>query len=213
MDPLRQLRAAAKVLREMDCRFGVAGGLAANLFRASHRLTRDVDLLFFGEPAEKSEQEGRKLLERLGLHVGVARVADLSRAPMMGKKTTPVAMLVGRRPTQEAEGGVDLLLPALSWVTEAVDRAQLHIVDFGFARLPTITVEDFILSKASALADNPSRYKDMDDLQAVFAADLPLDLVYLTSRFEKYRLSLPKDLARFAPKALQRAVKGAGQRR
>jgi hypothetical protein len=166
-----------------------------------------VDLLLLVEPIEKTEEVATRFLQKLGFEVGRARAADLMRAPMMGKKTTPVVLLVGREKNAKREGGVDILLPRMAWVREAVDRAQNHRVDYGFGKLPTITIEDFIVSKLFALRDNPTRFKDLDDLQSVFGSNPSLDLVYLTGAFGRYRLTLPRELKRVAPKGVRTAAR------
>jgi predicted nucleotidyltransferase len=207
VEPLKALEVAALALKRLDCRFAVAGGLAANFFRSEPRLTQDVDLLLLADSLEASQETAEKLLRNLGYRPGLARAADLKRAPMMGKRTTPVLMVIGRKKGEEREGGVDVLLPRMAWVPTAVERAQHHLIDFGFAKLPTITIEDFILAKAFALRDNPTRYKDMDDLKAVFESGHPMDLVYLVKAIERYNLGLPGDLRRLAPQALRRAFR------
>ncbi|MFH1018639.1 MAG: nucleotidyl transferase AbiEii/AbiGii toxin family protein [Pseudomonadota bacterium] len=212
MGPLEILRTTERALRRVDCRFAVAGGIAANLFRKEPRLTRDVDLLLLADAPIRSQEVAGRLLRDLGFRVGIARQADLKRSPMMGRKTSPVVMLVGRMEGRESEGGVDILLPGMLWVPQAVERAQHHVIDFGFAKLPTITVEDFIVSKAFALRDNPSRFKDMDDVQAVFESGNLLDLIYLVEQFERFRLSLPRELRRSAPSALRRVMRSRAKR-
>jgi hypothetical protein len=208
--PIERLRSASRALRTVNCRYAVAGGIAANLYRSEPRLTQDVDLLLLAEPAEESEEVASQFLRKLGFEVGRARVADLVTAPMMGKKTTPVVLLVGRGKGKKEEGGVDILLPKMAWVPSAVERAQHHQVNFGFGKLPTITIEDFILAKVFAIRDNPSRFKDLDDLQSVFGLKPELDLVYLAEAFVRFHLTLPRELKRIAPKGLRTAVrKGA----
>ncbi len=206
--PLERLEEVTKILRKTKGNFAVAGGIVANLFRPEPRLTQDVDLLLIAEQERETEELAVKILKKLGLHVGYARESDLRRAPMMNKKSTPVVMLVGRDKGQEADGGVDILLPRMPWVKSALLRAQHHLVDFGFAKLPTITLEDFIVSKAFALRDNPTRYKDLDDLKSILEGNREADIPYLASEFDRFSLSLPKELLHDLPKALRRALHG-----
>ncbi|MFH1263407.1 MAG: nucleotidyl transferase AbiEii/AbiGii toxin family protein [Pseudomonadota bacterium] len=210
MGPIELLESAVRALRKVDCRFAVAGGIAANLFRSEPRLTQDVDLLLLADPIEKTEEIATRFLQKLGFEVGRAKVADLVQAQMMGKKTTPVVLLVGREKGTKGEGGVDILLPKMAWVQGAIERAQHHRVDFGFGKLPTITIEDFIVSKLFALRDNPSRFKDLDDLQSLFGSNPSLDLVYLAGAFGRYHLTLPRELRRLAPKGIRAAARRPG---
>lgn len=205
MGPLELLKAAARILKSNKTRFAVAGGLVENFFRQEPRLTKDVDLLLLLAPPGNEERMAKSIIRQLGFEPASARAAALSRAPMMGKRTTPVVVVIGRKKADPKGVGIDFLLPAMPWVPEAVERAQLHLVDYGFGKLPTITAEDFVLAEAFALQNNPSRYKDLDDLQSLFEASLPLDEIYLVSRFEKYGLNLPREIESLAPRALRRA--------
>ncbi|HLG20950.1 MAG TPA: nucleotidyl transferase AbiEii/AbiGii toxin family protein [Bdellovibrionota bacterium] len=205
MTPLALLRAVVPLLRRSGCQYAVAGGLAAALYRREPRLTQDVDVLLLASSIRGTQNEAEKILGKLKFSVGLARASDLNRAPGFHKRQDPVVMLVGRKEGKEKEGGLDVLLPTMPWVVRAIERAQCNLIDFGFGRLPTITPEDLIVAKALALTDNPSRYKDLDDLQSIFEANLQLDFPYLVSLFELHRLWLPRALEKVAPKPVQRA--------
>ena len=97
---------------------------------------------------------------------------------------------------------VDFLLPGIPWFKEALQRAQNHRIDFGFAKVPCLTVEDFILSKFYSVANRADRFKDLDDLQSVFRANRALDFDYLVNRMSELRLKIPEVLRKEAPKRL-----------
>ena len=90
-------------------------------------------------------------------------------------------------------------MPALPWVADAVERAQLNLIDFGFGPVPVLTLEDFILSKLYALTASPARPKDMDDLQSIHAADHAIDTAYVGGRAKAYGIKLPRSVKPFVP--------------
>jgi hypothetical protein len=56
-------------------------------------------------------------------------------------------MVVGRRKGESAGEGVDILLPEIPWGEQAIVRTRNHEVDFGFGKVPVLTVEDVVLAK------------------------------------------------------------------
>ena len=158
---------AVHELKEQNIAFAVAGGFAANLYRADLRLTQDVDFVLLS--SEKELEAAKALIEKLGLKVGVVREAELAGGPLFAiksKSTKPY--IVGGRPADNPRGpGIDILLNTFPWVEEATLRAQDHQVDFGFGKLPTLTVEDVIIAKLWALQASQIRAKDLDDLQSI----------------------------------------------
>jgi hypothetical protein len=183
-----------KEMRAMKCSFAVGGGFAADLYRHQARGTADIDYLFLVEG--DSEEVGKKYLSKLNLSAAEVRLHQLTRSPRMNKKSQDIFILVGRAAGQDA--GVDLLLPSFPWFQNALERAQHHLVDFGFGPTPTITVEDCILAKTFA-----SRPKDIDDILSIFEAGHPLDLAYLTGELERLQMRLPEEAKSLAPKALR----------
>ena len=190
--------AAVKALRQADVPFAVAGGFAAELYRAEPRLTMDIDLAIL---SDESEARAREVLESIGLHAGVSRKADLDGGPLFAikAKNTPACLVVGRPKAKQTGEGVDILLPGLPWVPTAVERAQLNQVDYGFGSVPVLTLEDLILSKLYALMAHPPRAKDMDDLQSVHAAGHEVDSAYLSGKAQEYGIRLPKSVKPFIP--------------
>ena len=189
-------------LKSRGCRFAVAGGLAATLYRSEIRATNDADLLILA-PAG-SDEVAREILESMGFGVAAAKLHDLRRLPRMNKKSEPPVILVGRESQDSDAPGVDFILPDMPWFTNALENAEKQLVDFGFGPIPTLTVEDLIIAKVSA-----ARPKDIDDLLSIFGHKNEIDLAYLTGEFSRLGLKLPRDVRAHAPKALRVASRGA----
>ena len=201
------LRAAVKYFELKKCQFALAGGIIASIYRSEKRVTADVDiaLAFHETPTELAED----VILTLGLKPAKITIADLKGGPLWARKrrNSPNCMVVGRNPDEVEATGIDILLPELCWVTEAVARAQVNQLDLGFGPLPCVTVEDFILAKLDALKDKETRFKDLDDLQSIFLSKCELDLPYLIGRMQKYHLPLPKLLRKEAHYLLVRAAR------
>ena len=101
-------------------------------------------------------------------------------------------MVVGRPADKASAEGVDILLPAIPWVTDAVRRAQANAVDFGFGAVPALTLEDIILAKLYALGAARLRAKDLDDLQSIFDAGHEVDLPYLAGQMRRFGVAIPR---------------------
>jgi hypothetical protein len=101
-------------------------------------------------------------------------------------------MVVGRKKGVVAGEGVDILLPAIPWVADAVRRAQHNRVDFGFGAVPVITVEDLILAKLYALNSARLRAKDLDDLQSIYESGCDIDIAYLSGQMRSFDIRVPR---------------------
>ncbi len=196
-------KAAVRELRERNILFAVAGGLAADLYRTEPRLTMDVDLVILVE-GKSGPEIATSVLNALGLHAGVARAADLAGGPLFAirRRNTAPCIVVGRTAGNSSPEGVDILLPALPWAKDAVGRAQVNLVDFGFGPVPALTLEDVILSKMYCLMASPIRAKDLDDLQSVFAASHDIDMPYLAGQLQRFKIVIPKTAKAFLPKQI-----------
>lgn len=195
-----KLKEVINLLTAMNCRFAVAGGIVANIYRKDIRTTLDVDFLFFTEnDVDKAADE---VLSKLGLSVAMVKEHQLKRTPTMNKKRQSNMIAVGRKKDAKDEIGVDLLLPPFPWFNKALERAQKHVLDFGFAKVPAVTVEDMIVIKLSA-----GRTKDIDDLESMFAVNHTLDLDYISSEMKRINLTIPRALQEIAPKALSKIKK------
>ena len=187
-------RASLKELRASGAAFAIGGGFAADLYRKQPRGTNDIDYLFLADVGDLAS--GKELLKKLGLSAGEVKFHQLSRAPRMNKKSQEVYILVGR--ISDDDPGVDLLLQPFPWFQKALERAQSHLIDFGFGPTPTLTAEDLILAKLFA-----NRPKDVDDLISIFESGRPLDLAYLAGGMERLGFTLPSETISLAPKALR----------
>lgn len=203
-------QSAVKVLEESGVTYALAGGLICSVYRHEKRLTQDIDFAI-----ELQEfPTAHKLLSIMGLSSGEVRLAQLRGGPLheIKQKSTPICLYVGRCPQKKHSYGVDLLLNVFQWSNDAISRAQQNKINFGFALVPALTVEDVILSKLDALRDNQSRFKDLDDLQSIFRAKHDLDLTYLCKAMQTYQLPLPKALHKEAHYLLGRVSRGMGKK-
>jgi hypothetical protein len=203
--------AAVRELRERHVPFAVAGGFASALYRREPRLTMDVDLAIVA--ASHAKETAVAIVEALGLRAGIVREADLTGGPLFAIKrhNTAPCMIVGRSATKAFEGGVDILLPAIPWAAEAVRRAQVNQVDFGFGRVPVLTIEDVVLSKLYALMTPQPRAKDLDDLQSISQAEHELDTPYLAGQIRRLSIVVPRAAMTFLPEALQQLARDAAR--
>ncbi len=198
----RLFRAAVRELRSRHVPFAVAGGLAADLYRREPRLTMDVDLVILAESS--GMETATAVIEALGLKGGIVRKADLAGGPLFAikRRNTAPCMIVGRPEGKADAEGVDILLPAIPWAGEAVRRAQANEVDFGFGRVPALTIEDVVLSKLYALMGARLRAKDLDDLQSIFEAGHDLDTPYLAGQMRRLNVVVPRTAEAFLPETV-----------
>jgi hypothetical protein len=148
------LSALGALLRELGIRWVLIGALAANRYRASPRLTQDVDLLL------ADAGPGIDPLER------AARAAG-----WQVQRASPEGELLRLR---HAELGIaDLLIAGTDYQQEAIRRARLEPAGNG-ETIPVLAVEDVILHKLIA-----GRTQDLADVEAILAARVPMDERYL----------------------------------
>ena len=196
------LAAAAEYLRTRDVCYAVAGGIAASLYRDEVRATQDIDLL-----VETNQQAVvRQMMEHFGQQVSLVRQAQLEGGPLFAikRKSTPVWMMAGRQPQQPNSVGLDCLLDRFPWGRDALGRAQANRVDFGVTVAPVLTVEDVIIAKLMAISYRSDRFKDLDDLQAIFRASVECDYGYLCGRLRALALTIPEALEACAPEAVRK---------
>jgi hypothetical protein len=176
----------------------------------------DVDLVILAE--SRSMEMAVSVVKALGLQAGIIRRADFAGGPLFAirKRNTEPCMIVGRPEGEAGKEGVDILLPSIPWAKDAVERAQSNCVDFGFGPVPSLTLEDVILSKLYSLMGAQLRAKDLDDLQSVFAAVKDVDWAYLAGQMQRFKIVIPRGADPFLPERvlqLSRDVKRAGKRR
>ena len=138
----------------------------------------------------------KEIIAEIGLHGAALGRAQLEGGPKFAieGKSSPTVVVVGRDTEKRFETGVDILLPELFWVKDAVERAQHNLMDFGFAKIPCITVEDLLIAKLDARMGTRKRLKDLDDVQSILDNEPKLDIDYLGAKLMKHSLFFPADL-------------------
>ena len=195
------------ILNERGLSYALAGGLAASLYRDELRVTQDIDIVLIsdGNTLELAES----LLKELKLKPRLARKADLEGGPLFAIKrnNTPPLIVAGRDPQKKEIIGVDFILPAMPWANAAVERAKSNQIDFGFGKVPTISVEDLIVAKLWAICGSKKREKDVDDLRSIFSVGHELDCSYIVGHMQEHLLRIPESLEGDVPEVLVNAAK------
>ncbi len=191
MNTTELLQKVSKILNSMNLQFALAGGLVASLYRDEARTTEGLDFLLYSEV--DSEEVAKEIILKVGLTPAIARKADLEGGPKWAikRKNTAAMIVVGRDQKSKTSIGLDFILPAIPWFEQALKRAQLHKVDFGFGPIPCMTKEDILISKAFAVQSNSSRFKDLDDIQSILNAGHHLDIAYLKDRVTVLKINKP----------------------
>ncbi len=148
------LSALAAILRELGIRWALIGALAANRYRASPRLTQDVDLLL------ADAGSGLEVLE-----------AAVRAAGWQVRRASPEGELLRLRHPEL--GIADLLIAGTEYQQEALRRAREEPIGGG-ETAPVLTAEDVIVHKLIA-----GRSQDLADIEAILAARVPLDDPYI----------------------------------
>ncbi len=193
MKLLEIIKRMARAFNKERCEYCLIGGHAASLYRSRERFTRDVDFALVAKPARASQKIALKAIESIGLK------------PVLGfipagknEHTRKSIRLVTSAPAKGSTTGiVDILLPELPWIPEAVKRAQYNLVDLGFAEVPVITPEDLILAKSYALHNSPDRFQDLDDLKEIMTNIKDLDFDYVRERLRVLQLKIPAAVRKY----------------
>lgn len=199
----RLLREAHKHLDQAGISYALAGGLLASYYRAEIRTTLDVDIAIALSGKAGSELAST-ILKDIGLSPKRLTLGALGGAPSFLSRKTPVAIVGGRTEEGVAQYGLDFLLPALPWVEKAVERAKVHFIDFGFAKVPALTVEDVIISKLYSFRMRGDRYKDLDDIQSIFKKGHKLDWAYIGSALKEHGIFFPDRFEELLPVEVHR---------
>ena len=192
-----------------NIQFALAGGMIASLYRTEERLTQDLDFLIFAEP--NTLAVAQNIIKHFGLQPNIITKAELEGGPLFAikRKSTAPYMVVGRSNAAEMKIGLDFILPTMPWFAQALERSAYNVIDFGFAKIPCLTVEDVIIAKIYAVNNSPMRFKDLDDLQSIFKAAHDLDFAYLVGELQKYDLKVSSNLKKILPKALRSIWRGS----
>lgn len=199
LTPLQALKKTVAALSELPCRFCLVGGHAASLYRSQERFTKDVDFALVADAKGKSRAIASQAIEKLGMKpvAGFMVLGDTE------KSQRALCMVTSEPPASELTGLVDILLPEVPWVLDAVGRAQDNLIDLGFAKVPVITAEDLILAKCYAVRNSPDRFQDLDDLKQLFKDVQDLDTDYLRRRLVELKQTIPEHVKQFAPDVLR----------
>lgn len=199
LTPLQALKKTVAALSELPCRFCLVGGHAASLYRSQERFTKDVDFALVADAKGKSRAIASQAIEKLGMKpvAGFMVLGDTE------KSQRALCMVTSEPPASELTGLVDILLPEVPWVLDAVGRAQDNLIDLGFAKVPVITAEDLILAKCYAVRNSPDRFQDLDDLKQLFKDVQDLDTDYLRRRLVELKLTIPEHIKQFAPDVIR----------
>ena len=198
LTPLGALKKTVAAFADLPCSFCLVGGHAASLYRSQERFTKDVDFAVVATKSERSREVAESAIKALGMkpEIGFFPHGDEKRA------RSAVCMITSEPAAGELTGLVDILLPEVSWVTEAVERAQHNKMDLGFAMVPVITPEDLILAKCQSVGNSPDRFQDLDDLKHLFKDVRDIDVDYIRRRLSELSIEIPKAVATFAPRSL-----------
>lgn len=197
MGQLATLKKMVHALEESSCQYCLVGGHAASLYRAQERLTRDIDFAVASKTPQAAKIAAEKALSRAGFKPAAGFI------PLTANEESHrgICLVTSVPKKDELHGEVDILLPELPWVKDAVERAQSNLIDLGFAKVPVITPEDLIIAKCYALRNNPDRFQDLDDIKGILLADIKLDLSYLDAKLSRHGLAIPKQLKRYTLRA------------
>lgn len=192
--PLAILKNAVKALERENCMYCLIGGHAASLYRSIERVTRDVDFALIANPLNQS----RKLAENIIKSIGLEPVVGFIPAGPEEPKRRSVCLITSKPAKGEIKGMIDILLPELPWIENAVRRAQHNRIDLGFASVPVITPEDLVIAKCYALRNSPDRFQDLDDLKELFISVDDLNLRYIQLQLKELRLKIPVPIKKYA---------------
>jgi len=148
------LSSLARVFEHLEIRWVLIGAMAANRYRGSTRLTQDVDLL----------------LANLGPGLDAVTSALAGEGWELRWSNPEGEILRLRHPKL---GSADILVAGTDYQHEAISRARTEWLADDF-RVSVLTPEDVIVHKLIA-----GRAQDIADIEAILAADGPLDAGYI----------------------------------
>lgn len=192
MTPLRMLKAAVRYFEKNQYKYCLIGGHAASIYRSRERFTRDVDFAIGGKPAS----EMRRLAEAAINAIGLEPMAGFIPVGPNESTRKTVCMITARPIKKETTGIIDILLPILPWVEDAVERAQYNKINLGFALVPVITPEDLIIAKSYSFQNSNDRFQDLDDMKEIFETVKDIDWNYVDNKLAEFHLSIPELLQR-----------------
>lgn len=168
-----ELQRVTKLLEEFPGQWAICGGIAASIYRSKARYTDDIDFALIDSTTISATSLAEKVIKELGYKEHIGFVPD----PLNPGKQLQALLCAIDNDTEKFRG-FDFLLPSQTWVTDAVKLAQKNLVDFGFAKIPTVTQESLIFAKLIALNSTPERYQDLDDIKDILKSNA-IDLRFL----------------------------------
>jgi hypothetical protein len=194
MTPLEVLKQAVRAFKGLECKYCLIGGHAASLYRTAERFTKDVDFAVAASDIEKSKKCAVDCIKALRLKPILGFIPPASKEP----RRNSVCMVSSDASPNTTKGIIDILLPELPWVTNAVARAQSNMIDLGFAAIPVITPEDLVVAKCYALRNSPDRFQDLDDIKEIFAGVSDFNWEYFKEQLKNLKLSVPEQVRKYA---------------
>ena len=185
MKLIETLNRVTKLLQLNNCSYAICGGIAASLYRDTPRFTGDVDIALLSN-SEKSEQElAEEISSQLNLKPYLGFITDFNN-----NMKNHIALISCRNDSNAEYTSIDFILPVMPWVPYSVRHAQNNLLDYGFAKLPTIMPEDLIVAKLFALANNPERLIDADDIQQIISTQKNIDRKYILECCNKSQINI-----------------------
>ncbi len=169
-----------------DC-WALCGGVVASVYRDTPRYTGDIDVAIINHGQTPASTIAESVIRELGLEPNMGFVPDPRGGPDQKN-----ALVCGRGTHDERFIGVDFLLPVFPWVEKGVHRAQANLIDYGFAQVPTLTIEDLMLAKLNALQCIEPRPQDSDDIRSMMRSGLPIDYPYITREARALAITVPE---------------------
>ena len=189
MKLFENLKRIAKILESTSNDWAICGGIAACLYRDKPRFTGDIDIILSDSPETPARKAAEKIVSELGYKPALGFISGTRR-----KASDGPALVVGRENDAGNYVGIDFLLPVMPWIAASVERAQSNMIDYGFAKLPTITPEDLIIAKLFAIEDSPDRPYDLDDIKSILLQTKELDREYILRKIEEFNLPVPESV-------------------
>jgi Nucleotidyl transferase AbiEii toxin, Type IV TA system len=181
-----ELQRVVKHLEPYQGSWAICGGIAACIYRDKARFTADIDIAICNSANQEAEEIAASILQAMGHTPALGFITDPNGS---GQQTK--ALIHSRDSTSEFYLGIDFLLPVFPWVNAAVIRAQTNQIDYGFTKIPTITVEDLIIAKLFALNTTPERLQDKDDVLSILVRQ-KIDELYVERQATLYNLDIPR---------------------
>lgn len=183
-----ELKRATSYLGDFPRQWALCGGVAASIYRSKARFTDDIDFALIDSPDIAAGDLARQVIQKMGYRDYLGFIPD----PRDVTKQLQ-GLICARESADERFVGLDFLLPVQCWVNDAVAIAQSNLIDFGFAKLPTIVPEDLIVAKLIAVTNSPDRFQDLDDIKEIVQS-VSVDISRIRQQISKYSIKIEPGL-------------------